>query len=206
MHNYLKISLRWFLLTLLISGLGCFFYFHLYEFLTLSSLKKYHEILLSYADQHYTLAVICYIAMYTLAVAFSLPATIIIALTGGYLFGPIAAIYVILSMTIGSAIVFVAVRTTLATWLMSKANKWLLKMEAGFEKNAFNYLVAMRLIPIFPAWAINIAAALSTVRLRTFLIATFLGIIPSALIYAIIGNGLNNVLKSDQLSLFSLFS
>ena len=66
-------------------------------------------------------------------------------------------------------------------------------MEEGFREDAFNYLLVLRLIPIFPFWLVNIVPAVLGVPLRTYVIATFIGIIPGSFVYASIGNGLGAV-------------
>jgi uncharacterized membrane protein YdjX (TVP38/TMEM64 family) len=66
-------------------------------------------------------------------------------------------------------------------------------MEAGFRENAFNYLLVLRLIPLFPFWLVNLVPAFLGVPLRTYVVATLLGIIPGSLVYASVGNGLGVV-------------
>lgn len=198
MQNYFRLFSRWLLLILLLIGFCLFFYFHLYEYLSFATLKSYHDSLSSWANQHYLLAVLVYMSIYTLIAAMSLPGAIFITLAGGFLFGPIATIYVVISATLGASILFLAVRSALGEWLASKASGWVAKMEKGFHENAFNYLLVLRLIPIFPFWVVNIVAALFALELRTFVLATFIGIIPGSFIYVLVGNSLNVVFHSNQ--------
>jgi len=71
-------------------------------------------------------------------------------------------------------------------------------MEAGFRKNAFNYLMVLRLVPLFPFWLVNLAPALLDVRLSTYVVATFFGIIPGTFVYAHVGAGLGAVFESGR--------
>lgn len=189
---------RWIMLILLVIGIICFFYFHLYSYLTFTSLKKYHSILQQWTEQHYFLTILSYMLIYVLAVAISVPGAVYITLAGGLLFGPIATLYVVISATIGATILFLAVRTALGEWLAKSAKGWIKKMEKGFQENAFNYMLLLRLIPIFPFWVINIVAALLDVRLSTFIIATLIGIIPGSFVYVMVGNSLNEVFQKNQ--------
>src|SRR5262249_17995497 len=65
-------------------------------------------------------------------------------------------------------------------------------------KDAISYLLFLRLVPALPFWLVNLALALLGVRLRDFAIATFLGIIPAAFTFSLIGSGLGNVLLIHQ--------
>ena len=107
--------------------------------------------------------------------------------------------YVVLCDTLGGAIFFVAVQIALSEWVEKKMGKRLRQFEVGFQKDAFNYLITLRLIPIFPSWLVNIVAALLGVPLWTFVGATFLGIIPSTIVYTSIGHSLGTIFQAGQL-------
>ena len=113
---------------------------------------------------------------YTLAVAISIPGAVFLTLAGGFLFGVyLGTILVVISATLGATLLFFAVRTTLGEWLAQKASEWIERMQHGFQHNAFSYLLTLRLIPLFPFWVVNIAAALLGVPLSTYVITTFFG-------------------------------
>jgi uncharacterized membrane protein YdjX (TVP38/TMEM64 family) len=196
--NIIKSASRWITLVFIVSGLISFYYFHGYEYLNFETLKKYHTTLHLWSDQHYLLSVILYILIYNVAVAFSIPGAVFITLAGGFLFGPVATIYVLIGATLGATLLFLAVRAALGKWLTRGAAAWVKKMERGFQENAFNYLLVLRLIPLFPFWAINIAAALLAVQPKVFVTATFLGIIPGAFVYVMVGSSLNELFKTNQ--------
>ncbi|RDI42583.1 TVP38/TMEM64 family inner membrane protein YdjZ [Aquicella lusitana] len=195
---HLKLLLRWLPLCLIVIGLGCVFYFGWHRYLSFSALKDYHALLRGWAEAHYLLTAIIYIMVYIVAVALSVPGAVFITLTGGFLFGPIATLYVVTGATLGATLLFLAVRSALGVSLAARARGWVAKMEKGFNENAFNYLLILRLIPLFPFWAINVAAGLLAVRPVTFIVATFIGIIPGTFVYVMVGNGLSTVLASDQ--------
>lgn len=193
-----KIFPRLLLLLLLVIGIVLIFHFHLINYFTLSSLKKYHLVWHAWSKQHYVLSVLVYMLVYILAMTFSVPGATVLTLTGGLLFGPIAIIYVLISATTGATILFLIVRTALGEYLASQASGWVVQMEKGFQKNALNYILALRLIPLFPFWAVNIAAGLLAVKLRTFVLATFFGIVPASIIFVLLGNSLNQFFVNEQ--------
>lgn len=67
------------------------------------------------------------------------------------------------------------------------------RIEAGLRENAFNYLLMARLVPAFPFFLVNLAPAFLGIRLRTYVFATFLGVIPGTAVYTWIGAGLAEV-------------
>ena len=62
--------------------------------------------------------------------------------------------------------------------LRDRAGPWLQRLEGGLRRDAFSYLLVLRLVPLFPFWLVNLVPAFLGVPLPTFALATFLGIIP----------------------------
>ncbi|HCX68748.1 MAG TPA: hypothetical protein DHK64_14785, partial [Rhodobiaceae bacterium] len=91
--------------------------------------------------------------------------------------------------TIGATAIFLAAKTALGDMLREKAGPKLRKLEDGFGKNAFSYMLVLRLVPVFPFFLVNLAPAFLGVPLRTYVAATFVGIIPGTFVFASLGNG-----------------
>ena len=66
-------------------------------------------------------------------------------------------------------------------------------MEDGFRDNALSYMLFLRLVPLFPFWLVNLVPAFLGVPLGTYVLGTFLGIIPGTVVYCLVGNGLGAV-------------
>jgi len=80
-------------------------------------------------------------------------------------------------------------------------------MEAGFQRNSLTYLLILRLVPLFPFGAVNLAAAIFQVKLKTFLIATAFGIIPAVFVVSFFGAGMEELLQTNEaLSFTSIFT
>ena len=73
--------------------------------------------------------------------------------------------------------------------LTSKIDAALARLEDGFRRDSFSYLLFLRLLPVFPFWLVNIVSGLFGVRLDRFVLATIIGITPGALVYAGVGAG-----------------
>ena len=71
-------------------------------------------------------------------------------------------------------------------------------MEEGFRENALSYLLVLRLIPLFPFWLVNLVPAFLSVRVWTFVLGTFLGIIPGSFVYVMVGNGLAMIIDAGK--------
>lgn len=185
-------------LVLMVLILYSLYHFKLFQYMSFDALKEHRVFLMQWASDHYFQAVLIYMLIYIVAVAVSVPGATILTVSGGFLFGIIpGTLYAVISATIGAGLVFLAVHTAFGTRLIEKAGGWAQKMEKGFEKNAFNYLLALRLIPIVPFWAINIVSPILKVRLRVFMAATFLGIVPGSLVYVMVGSGLGSIFATD---------
>jgi uncharacterized membrane protein YdjX (TVP38/TMEM64 family) len=132
--------------------------------------------------------------IYAAAIALSIPGGAILTIAGGFLFGVVAATcYVVIAATFGATILFLIARTALGDTLRRKAGPAVRRMEVGFRENALNYLLFLRLIPVFPFWLVNLVPAFLGVPLTTYIVATLVGIIPGSLVYASVGNGLGAV-------------
>jgi len=181
-------------LVILGAGLVAFFVLGLNEYVNLETLKENRELLQDLVAEYALLAALIYIGVYAVAVAFSIPVGAVATLTGGFLFGTLfGGLYTVVGATIGASIVFLAAKTALGDVLKEKAGPTIQKMEEGFRKDAFSYLMVLRLVPLFPFWLVNLAPAFLGVPLRTYAVATFFGIIPATFVFASIGNGLGAI-------------
>ena len=132
--------------------------------------------------------------VYAAVVALSVPGGAILTIAGGFLFGIVpGALYVLVGATAGATIVFLIARTALGDALRARAGPRIRRMEEGFRRDALSYLLVLRLIPLFPFWLVNIVPAFLGVPLSTYVLGTFVGIIPGSLVFASVGNGLGAV-------------
>lgn len=186
-------------LAILLAGLISFFALDLDQYLGFEALRQHRHWLTGQVAAHPVLAGALFIGVYALVVAFSIPGGAVLTITGGFLFGTlVSTAYVVVGATIGATAVFLAARFALADVLRAKAGPALKRMEAGFRENALNYLLVLRLIPLFPFWLVNLVPAFLGVSLRDYVIGTFVGIIPGTFVYASLGNGLGAILEAGE--------
>lgn len=171
----------------------------LHKYLTLESIAANRAALQAYTDQHLFLALGLFMLIYIAAVALSFPGASVLTILAGLLFGWFAGgAAAVISATIGAVILFKIVNTSFGDVLVKKAGPMLSRINAGFAADAFNYLLFLRLVPAFPFWLVNIAPALANVKLRTFALATLIGIIPGTFAFAFVGEGLDSLITAQK--------
>ena len=168
------------------------------DYVSFTALAREYQTLKSLIAAHYLLAAFGFMGLYALAVALSLPIASLLTIAGGALFGWHAVGLIVIGATGGAAIVFIAAQTIMASFLSHKAESFISSLEAGFQKNAFTYLLALRLIPAAPFWVVNIVPALLGMRLIPFTLATLIGILPGTSIYVWVAIGFDEVLARGE--------
>ena len=119
-------------------------------------------------------------------------------ITGGFLFGAaLGTVLASVAATIGATLIFLIARTSLGALLAERAGPRAQKLRDGFQEEGFSYLLFLRLVPLFPFWLVNLAAALFGMRLLTYVAATAIGVVPATFVFAYFGHGLGTALDSE---------
>ena len=186
-------------LAILVGMLGLFFVFDLGQFLSFDALSEHRVSLLAWVDDYVVWAPLAYILLYIVVVAFSLPGGLFMTMSGGFLFGAMAGgMYAVIGASIGATALFLIAKTSLGDYLLSKAGNMVQKMQKGFAEDALSYMFILRLVPLFPFFIVNLVPAFLGVRLPTYMVATFFGIMPATFVFALAGSGLGSVLDQGQ--------
>lgn len=165
--------------------------------LSIAGLAATREEMLGLVASAWTTALLTYMAAYVVAASLTFPATGLLTAAGGFLFGwQVGFLAALVSSTLGAGILFFAARSAAGDDLRRRLKGAGDRLARGFEADAFGYLVALRLAPVLPSFAVSVAAAFFRVPLRTFLAATFIGRAPATLAYALLGKGLDDVLAN----------
>ncbi|MCV2882377.1 TVP38/TMEM64 family protein [Actibacterium sp. XHP0104] len=176
--------------------------FTLREHLSFDALAENREALIALRDQHYLLAVLGFVAIYVVIVAFSLPGATIATLTGGFLFGVFpGALFNITAATIGATLIFLAVRWGLGERLVARMDASqgrIHQIREAIRENELSMLFLIRLVPAVPFFVANILPALVGVSPLRFIVTTFLGIIPGGVVYTWVGAGLGEVFARGE--------
>ena len=194
-----KSALRFLPLLVILVGLGFAYAMGWHRFLSFGYLAERRADLGAFIAANYVLSLAGFFLAYALATAFSFPAASVLTIVAGLFFGWLAAgIVVAFAATLGATALFLAARSAFGDVLHRRLGDRVARLADGFEKDAFGYLLVLRLAPIFPFWVINIAPALFSVPVRTYVAATFIGILPGTFAYAYLGTGLDSVLAAAR--------
>lgn len=172
------------------------------DYLSFNALRENREALLTFRDSHYLLTVAAFVATYVVIVGFSLPGATIATLTGGFLFSTFpGALFNVTGATLGATLIFLAARWGLGERLGAKLEESDGKIKAikdGIDENQWSMLFLIRLVPAVPFFVANLLPAFLEVPLRRFVISTFIGIIPGAVVYTSVGAGLGEVFARGE--------
>lgn len=190
---------RWLPLIALAGAMVLARVFGLQEYLSFKAIGQNFESMQAFIGSNFLAAIALYMLVYIAVVALSLPGGLFMTLTGGLLFGwQVGAPATIVAATIGATIIFLIAKTSFGEGLAAKAGPWIGKLKDGFNENALSYLLFLRLVPAFPFVVVNLAPALLGVPLRTYVLGTFLGIIPGTTAFSVAGAGLGSVVASQN--------
>jgi uncharacterized membrane protein YdjX (TVP38/TMEM64 family) len=196
-------------LPLLILAVAAVVAFFLLRGISWDSLARHQDMLRGWVETHPIASAGLYLLAYILTAALSLPQGALLTVAGGLLFGTVpGCILTVTGATIGASILLLIVRSAFAQILDRNRHRIPAQVQERLARDGFSYLLALRLVPLFPFWVVNLAAAVANMRLAVFVPATFLGIAPASFVLSSIGAGVGAILaegKTPDLSvLFSL--
>jgi len=152
---------------------------------------------------HRTLTILAFIAVYAAAVSLSFPGAALLTIAGGAIFGTLTGgLAAVTAATLGATFIFLVTKFACGCvagcgW-MRRAGPLAEKLAAGVRKDAFSYLIFLRLVPLFPFWLVNLISAPAGVSLVPFVAATALGIIPATFAFAFFGAGLSSAIVAQE--------
>jgi len=194
-------------LAVLAAGLGLFFAFGGPGYLDAQQAQALLHELDGWVSSNLLLAAGAYLVFYALAVSISVPGALWFTIGAGFLFGPwLGTGVAVIGATIGATIIFLAARYAFADWVREKFPGYVKKLQDGFSRDAFTYVVILRLIPVLPFFGINIATALLNVPVRAYFLGTLFGVIPGAYVYATLGGTLARAAGDGVPSFISLLT
>lgn len=144
---------------------------------------------------------VIFLTAFALLASLTLPVATLFCLAGGYLFGAlVGSVAALAGACLSAGLTFLlaryaggrAVRLRLAA---GRADTWLNIL----ERDATWYLILLRIVPVAPFFAINVAAGVTSVGFLHFMLTTTVGLIPITIIYASVGASLNSILDARDM-------
>ncbi len=171
------------------------------RYLSLDTIREHGETLRDFTARHYVLSLLALIVVFAVLTASVVPGVVFVTITAGYLFGPwVGGVATSFAATLGALGIYWVGRSAMGEALRQKAatdTGLLRKVCDGIDRNTFWYVLVARLIVSVPFHMINLAAGVMAVRLKPYVVATFIGLLPAHTIYGWIGSGLNDILAKD---------
>ncbi len=180
---------------------------HLTDYLSLEYIRSQQAAIASYYNEHPFITVGLFFAAYVAVAALSLPGAAVMTLLGGALFGFWQGlISVSFASTIGATLAFLLSRFLLKEWIQGRYRKQLATLNEGFIKEGPFYLFALRLIPAFPFFLVNILTGVMPIKVRHFYGASQLGMLPGTAAYVYAGTELGKIQSLSDIASPSLLA
>ncbi|MEO1040141.1 MAG: TVP38/TMEM64 family protein [Pseudomonadota bacterium] len=185
-------------LGVLLAGLAAFFAFGGPQYLDPDRAQALLRDLDGWVENNLLQAVLAYMLFYAVAVSISVPGALWFTIGAGFLFGSyIGTGVAVIGASAGATIIFLAARYAFADWVRERFGGYVEKLQDGFSRDAFTYVLLLRLIPALPFFGINIATAVLNVPLRAYVLGTLIGVIPGAYVYAVVGSKLSEAASGE---------
>jgi uncharacterized membrane protein YdjX (TVP38/TMEM64 family) len=167
--------------------------------LSLETVMRHRTAIDGFVATHWVVALSAYCLLYLSAVALSIPGATVLTICGGLLFGTlVGGSLAVVSATGGATIAFLIARSALGEFLTLRAGVLAAKLTREFCRDAFAYLLFLRIAPIFPFWLVNVVPALCGIGVATFVAATAIGILPATFAFAFFGSGLDTAIEAEE--------
>jgi len=182
------------ILAIIAIAFGAWFYFDLGQYLQFDVLQQRIGGLQAWYEEHPLLAGLMYFAVYVAVTALSVPGAAIMTLAGGALFGFwYALLLVSFASSIGATLAFLVSRVLLRDWVQGRFARQLRAVNAGFARDGAFYLFSLRLVPIFPFFAINLLMGLLPIAAGRYYWVSQLGMLPATAVYVNAGTQLGQL-------------
>ena len=178
----------------IVALVAAFFVFDLNQYFSLDAIKAQQQALNTQVMDNPLIAGGIFFVVYVLVTALSLPGAALMTLAGGALFGlGWGLVIVSFASSLGATLAMLISRFLLQDWVQQRLGRRLKPLNEGIEREGAFYLFALRLVPAFPFFMINLAMGLTHIKARTFWWVSQLGMLPGTLVYVNAGRELSQL-------------
>ncbi len=168
-----------------------FFVFDLKRYFSLEYFQAQRSAIEAYRDAHPFEAAAIFFGVYVVVTGLSLPGAAILTLVAGAVFGLVWGVVIVsFASSLGATLAFLASRYLLRDWVQGRFGDKLKAINAGIEREGPFYLFAMRLVPAFPFFAINLLMGVTPIKARTFYGVSQVGMLAGTIAYVYAGTQL----------------
>ncbi|MBN3554294.1 TVP38/TMEM64 family protein [Fictibacillus nanhaiensis] len=115
----------------------------------------------------------------------------VLSLAGGLAFGVVwGTVYTVFSATIGAILSFYIAKHLGTRWIKQKTDSpsRIEKWQNQLKEKGFVYIFLLRIIPVLNFDVVSYVAGISKLKLRSYILATMLGVLPGTLAYNLLGD------------------
>lgn len=164
------------------------------SYLSLILLKEKIDFIKLYFEYNPTLTILGFSLIYIIITGLSIPGASVLSLCAGALFGTFTgSIIVLFAATTGASLAFLSARYLFQNAVSQQYKHILDKVNDKLNKNEINYLLSLRLIPLFPFFLVNLVLGITKVTLQKFYILSFIGMTPGIILYVNAGKQLSSI-------------
>ena len=193
---------RWGPLALVLIAAAAVYASGLHHYVSPHFLKVRHDQLKAFVAAHYWASLFGFTLFFALITTAAVPGATFAQLTGGFLFGTwIGGTAIAFAATAGALALYGVTRTAFGEALRRRLpsdNRAMRGLQSGLDRQSFWFLLSVRLVPMVPFVLVNIASGLARIPVRSYVLATFLGTLPTNLVYASIGAGLDHIFAEGR--------
>ena len=172
------------LLAVVAALVALFFVFDLQRYANLEFFQTQRAVVVGYYESNPLLTIAVFMAIYVAMAALSLPGAAIMTLAAGAIFGlPVGLVLVSFASSIGASLACLLARYLFRDAVQKRFGKFLQPINEGIEKDGAFYLFALRLVPAFPFFVVNLVMALTPIRLWTFYWVSQVGMLAGTAVY-----------------------
>ncbi|CZX37535.1 TVP38/TMEM64 family membrane protein [Enterobacter hormaechei] len=162
--------------------------------LSLDTLKIHQHTLLDRVELAPLQSALIYFAVYVLVSALSIPGAALLTLLGGAIFSLWeATLLVSLASTLGATLAMLVSRYLLRDWVQRRFAAQMNTIDAGMVRDGASYLFALRLMPLFPFFLVNLLMGLTRIQVRHYWWVSQLAMLPATVIYLNAGRELGKL-------------
>jgi dihydrolipoamide dehydrogenase len=195
-----NIKLKVILVFLVILSVILFEYFQLGQYLTLEFLKQNQSLYQQHYTENRASTLFLFFVLYVFATAVSVPGAGILTLAAGALFGFQVGLFLVsIASSLGATLAFLSARYLLRDVVEKRLIKYLEPINQGMKKDGAFYLLSLRLIPIFPFFIINLVMGLTQLRTSTYLVYSWLGMLPATAVFVNAGLQLSKLQSLQEI-------
>jgi len=182
------------LAVIIVAAIAAVFWFDLGQYLTLDFFHQQQDALQSRVDANLAGAIAAYFLLYISVAALNIPGAAVMTLVAGALFGLLVGTVVVsFASSIGATLAFLLSRFLLRDYVERRFGKIAARINAGIEKEGAYYLFTLRLVPLFPFFAINMVMGLTRLKALTFYWVSQAGMLVGTVVFVNAGTQISRI-------------